>query len=349
MRTALLAALSSSSCAAPPCLRRKEWYDLLPRGLATGRGAGKCAEAIAQPPEARSASSRAPALNEQTYGLEFVDYLPYYQQGVCQLRLGDYNTAIRCSTSRRSRARSRRADALPRAGQAARGGRAAAAASGADAERRSGPARACEEVQAPARGGGRALHKEGKLEEALTRLAQAQKAAEALDAADPAADRSASERSRSRPSRTTRQEQARRARSASSRPWPRAAGCSRRAARRGQLRFDEVLALDPRNAGAAEGSATAEERILASPRARSARPRFREGRALFEAGQYEEALQPPDRRRRRPATPRPRALLQKAQQTLEGVRQQKDLRQRIDALLAEGERLLAERKYPEAR
>ena len=36
-----------------------------------------------------------PSLNEQTYGLRFVDYLPYYWQGVCYLRTGDFNSAIR--------------------------------------------------------------------------------------------------------------------------------------------------------------------------------------------------------------------------------------------------------------
>src|SRR4051812_23389199 len=34
------------------------------------------------------------ALNEQTYGLEFVDYLPYFREGQCYLALGDFNSAI---------------------------------------------------------------------------------------------------------------------------------------------------------------------------------------------------------------------------------------------------------------
>ena len=35
------------------------------------------------------------ALKEQTYGLEFVDYLPYYQMGLCYLRKGDFEAAER--------------------------------------------------------------------------------------------------------------------------------------------------------------------------------------------------------------------------------------------------------------
>src|SRR5205823_3873367 len=33
-------------------------------------------------------------LQEQTYGLEFIDYLPYYYQAKCYLALGDFNKAI---------------------------------------------------------------------------------------------------------------------------------------------------------------------------------------------------------------------------------------------------------------
>ena len=34
-------------------------------------------------------------MNEQTYGLQFVDYLPYYHLGLCYLKTGDFNAAIR--------------------------------------------------------------------------------------------------------------------------------------------------------------------------------------------------------------------------------------------------------------
>ena len=34
------------------------------------------------------------ALNEQTYGLQFVDYLPYYHMGVCYLKLGEDARAL---------------------------------------------------------------------------------------------------------------------------------------------------------------------------------------------------------------------------------------------------------------
>src|SRR5882672_9046725 len=34
-------------------------------------------------------------LEVQTYGLEFIDYLPYFYQGKCYLALGDHDSAIR--------------------------------------------------------------------------------------------------------------------------------------------------------------------------------------------------------------------------------------------------------------
>ena len=37
----------------------------------------------------------ASGLNQVTYGLQFVDYLPYYWMGVCHLKTGDNPTAIR--------------------------------------------------------------------------------------------------------------------------------------------------------------------------------------------------------------------------------------------------------------
>ena len=33
-------------------------------------------------------------LDQQTYGVQFIDYLPYFYQGKCHLALGDYNSAI---------------------------------------------------------------------------------------------------------------------------------------------------------------------------------------------------------------------------------------------------------------
>ena len=49
-------------------------------------------------------------LDEQTYGLEFIDYLPYFHQGQCYLALGDYDSAIRMFNIEEAKAKIQRSD-----------------------------------------------------------------------------------------------------------------------------------------------------------------------------------------------------------------------------------------------
>ena len=58
------------------------------------------------------------------------------------------------------------------------------------------------------------------------------------------------------------------------------------------VRFDQVLDLDPHNARALAGKKDAAERILVSTTRASREAAFREGKALFEAGKYEQAVRP---------------------------------------------------------
>src|SRR4029079_4160271 len=70
----------------------KEWYDYYADATkAIERGRYK--EALASLTEAARLRSKS-AVGEQTYGLDFVDYLPYYQQGRCHLQLGEYALAV---------------------------------------------------------------------------------------------------------------------------------------------------------------------------------------------------------------------------------------------------------------
>src|SRR2546428_12085679 len=92
-RPPLVASLLALVLASAPASAGKEWYDyyldakdkLIPRG--------QYDEAIAN---LRAAIRIKPesALHERTYGMEFEDYLPYYWEGVCHLRKGDWNAAI---------------------------------------------------------------------------------------------------------------------------------------------------------------------------------------------------------------------------------------------------------------
>jgi len=92
--TAFALAALCFGLAASPAWAVKEWYDhyldardkLIPRG--------HCTEAVRSLREAVRLKPN-PALDEQTYGLQFVDYLPYYHIGVCHLRNGDFVEAVR--------------------------------------------------------------------------------------------------------------------------------------------------------------------------------------------------------------------------------------------------------------
>jgi hypothetical protein len=56
------------------------------------------------------------------------------------------------------------------------------------------------------------------------------------------------------------------------------------------VRFDEVLALDAHNAAALDGKQLAQEMIRTSRSRQALADAFREGKALFDAGDYEKAL-----------------------------------------------------------
>jgi tetratricopeptide (TPR) repeat protein len=327
--------------AAPPAWAVKEWYDYYLEAREERIPAKQYAEAI-KSLEAAVRLRPTPSLNEQTYGLRFVDYLPYYWQGICYLRTGDFNSAIRMFNIEERQGAIRKNDALYRELRRLRAEAETSRVQAENAER----ARAVRtEVQRLIKEAGD-LHKARKFDEALSRLAQAQTAAEALDPqtqqsiielrdkvrADDRAVREAEDRSR-------RLEQAL---SEGTRLL------EENNPTEAIVRFDQVLDLDPRNARALAGKKDAEERILVSTTRASREAAFTEGKALFEAGKYEQAVRPLTDSAADPTNVQARELLEKIRKTLEGLRQQKDLRQKIDALLAEGERLLGERKFPEA-
>jgi len=58
------------------------------------------------------------------------------------------------------------------------------------------------------------------------------------------------------------------------------------------VRFDQVLAIDPGNRRAAAARRDAQERILASKNREALESAFQQGKSLFDAGRYEEALRP---------------------------------------------------------
>jgi len=326
---------------AAPAWAVKEWYDHYLEARDSRIPAKQYAEAI-KSLEAAVRLRPASALNEQMYGLRFVDYLPYYWLGLCYLRTGDFNSAIRMFNIEEKQGAVRRTDALYRELRRLRAEAESARVQAENADR----ARAVRaEVERLLKEAGE-LHKARKFDEALSRLAQAQTAAEALD---PQTQQSIielrdkvrlDERAvREAEDRTRRLEQA-------------LSEGTRLLAENNPteaiVRFDQVLDLDPHNARALQAKKEAEERILVSTTRASREAAFQEGKALFEAGKYEDAVRPLTDSAADPSNIQARELLEKIRKTLESLRQQKDLRQKIEGLLAEAERLLGERKFPEA-
>ena len=329
---ALLLALAGSA----PAWALEEWYDYYLRARDRLIPAGQCGEALKQLQEAVRLNPGS-SLNEITYGLQFVDYLPYYWQGVCYLKAGDNNSAIRLFNIEEDRGAIRKSalfkDLIAKRTEAdsAERGRAAR-------QVRGELDRLVREAQDLARA--------RKYEEALIRLAQAESLSRALD---PATERTVAEaRERIRADEREQADANARAQRLEQTLQEASRLLDEGKPTDAVVRFDQALAVDGKNARALEGKRVAQERIRATTTREKLEQSYREGKALFEAGEYEKALPPLTDAAAEPGNAQARELLERARKIVEGTRNQKELRGRIDELMAKGERLLAASKFPEA-
>lgn len=314
----------------------REWYDYYLEATDRHMPAGRWQPALESLQKAVRLKPSS-ALREQTYGLEFIDYLPYYQMAVCQLRLGNPKEALELLRAEEDRGAIRKSDrfrdlqALRREAEALQGQRLATRA-------REEALRLVKEADE--------LAKDGKLDAALARLAVAQGAAATLQdgqllqgIADRGTRIRAEQKRQSEVSeRSQRLEQLL------------AEGLALLEQGRGteaRMRFDQALDLDPRSAAALEGQRQANERILANKTHEALVQRLQEGKALFEAGQYDEALRPLTEAAADRGLPEAQRLLDQAQRLVDGLRRQRDLQRQLDELTAQGRRLMEQRKFPE--
>jgi tetratricopeptide (TPR) repeat protein len=320
---------------AAPAWAVKEWYDRYGDALKL-IAANRCPEALK---ELQEAIDLKPTPGEQrAYGMRFVDYYPYYQQGICHMKLGDFSSASRLLNVELSYRQVQKNDAvykdlLKLKNEAETG------------ERQRVARRAREDVNRWIKEATDFEHAK-KYPEALARLAEAEQAAVALDSQTQhhIADmkdrvRDAESASLETTNRTKRVDQA--------------LTEGRRLLDEGkdteaQVRFLEVLIVDPGNRGAVEGKREAARRILEKSTNESLRASFDQGKALLNAGRYEDALPLLTDAALDRTNIEARPLLEKAQGIIEGMRRQKELSRRVTDLLDAGERLLTERKFPEA-
>jgi tetratricopeptide (TPR) repeat protein len=318
-----------------PAWAVREWHDFYAEGEAALQQ-GRHQQALKAFQEAVRLKPD-PELNARPYGMEFVQYLPYYKQGICYMKLGDFNSAERMFNIEEDKGAIKRSD-LYRELRKLR--------SEAQASERQRLARLARDEAARFQREASDLYAARRYDEALARLASAASVALVLD---PATQRQIAElRDRIRTEQRAQSDGAERTRRIDQELAEAARLLETGKPTEAVVRFDQVLALDPANRRAADGKRDAQERILTSKNRETLDRAFQEGRALFEAGRYEEALRPLTDAAVDPANALARELLDRAQRIVAGLRQQRDVRQRIERLLEEAERLIADRKFPEA-
>jgi tetratricopeptide (TPR) repeat protein len=337
MRRSAVIAAALICCFSSPAWAVKEWYDYYFSARDSRIPEKRYEEAVRELTEAIRLKP-APALRERTYGVQFVDYLPYYYLGLCHLRLERYDEAINMFNISQDRGAIARSDlqddlvALRTEAQNAESQRAARLVRS-------------EIEDLLARAG--VLFRSNQYDEALTQLAQAGVAAERLD---PEAQRRVRElQDQIREHKTALERTAERTRRIE-------AGLAQGRVRLGEgqpteatRHFDEVLALDPANRIAQEGKRDAQTQIRAQKDRETLQRAYEEGKALFEAGRYDSAVGPLTDAAALPSNTDARTLLERTIAIREGLRQQRELAQKVDLLEKEADSLILAGSYAEAR
>lgn len=322
--------------AASPAFAVREWYDYYLEARDHLIPAGRYPEALKALEEAMRLKPSS-VLNEQTYGLQFVDYLPHYYMGVCSLRMRDFKGALEHFRQEENRGAIKRVEAYKDLL------RLRAEATNGQAEEMARQAR--QEAERLLRESAELARKRSP-EDALARLIQAELLAKNLD---PDLQRRVTEaREKIRADQKEVAEAAARAHQIEQGLADGSRLLAEGKAGEAQLAFEAVLRLDARSGPALEGKRVAQEKILASTTREKRAQSFREGKALFEGGQYEPALAPLTDAAADPGNPEARDLLDRAQKIVAGMQRQKELKVEIDRLFAKGEGFLAAGKFPQA-
>jgi tetratricopeptide (TPR) repeat protein/Cdc6-like AAA superfamily ATPase len=337
LRTRVIAALAVAALQPLPAHAAREWYDYYFQAKDRDIPARRWTDCVRN---LRSAMQLRPAAgtNVRTYGMEFVEYLPEYYLGVCLLRMEDYAGAVEAFN------RSEQQGAVKRSPRVnAELIRLRAEAQNAQATQTT--RRAVAEVQRKMREA-QELARRRAWDDALARLAEAEAIAKGLDVDTL--------RSVNR-----EQERLRGLRNEAAAAATRAQRLEQRLAdgqrlldegrpTEADLAFREALDVDPRNPAALEGRKAAQARILESTTRLERQASFVKGKALFDAGQFEQALEPLADAAADPTQTAALDLLARARKVVDGLREQKQLREQIESNVARGEALMKAGRFPEA-
>jgi tetratricopeptide (TPR) repeat protein len=330
---------------AAPVFAIKEWYDHY-REAEVQMRRGRCQDALANLQDAVRLRPTS-GVNQRTYGMDFVEsYFPYFQQGQCYARTGDPASAIRMFNEEEKQGVIKGNRLLYAELQRQRDlAQTRVTEETAASERQARVKRAADDV-AQLHREAVDLHQAGRSERALALLAQAEKAADLLE--PTVRQQIADLVKRIRADVNEREEQTARATRVDQKLAEGRRLLDAGRAAEARIAFDEVLALEPRNAAAQDGRREAESHIMAETTQQDRDAALRQGKALMEAGRYEEALRPLAEAAADSRNTEAAALVKRVQDRLERMRHQKDVRIRIDGLLADGERLIQARQYSEA-
>lgn len=321
--------------AASPARAVDQWYDHYFEGQDLFKQ-GRYQDALEQFQQAIKLKPNS-ELNARPYGMEFVQYLPYYYQGVCYLRLADYNSAQRLFNIEEDKGMIRRSDLYAELRRLR---------TEAENLERQRVAREANEAATRFFREAQELHGARNFAEARARLNQAALAAQGVN---PTLMRDVVElRDRIVAEEQAVADAAERARRIEAELDEGIRLLEGGRATDAVVRFDQVLALDPGNRRAAAGRREAQERILASKNRVALESAFQQGKASFDAGRYEEALRPLTDAAADPRNESARELLKRTQGILEGMRQQRERRRRVEVLLGEAEALVTARRFADA-
>jgi hypothetical protein len=335
-RSRVLLTLAAVLAVALPARAAREWYDYYLQARDRDLPARRFADCVKNLRDALRLRP-LPGNNVRTYGVEFVDYLPHYYLGVCLQGEGEHPAAIEEFN------RSEELGAIKKTQFHT------------DLVRRRAESQAAEQARLTQRARrefqrlmreAQELGRRGAWDESLPLLAQAELLARGLDADSQRAV--AREQERQRAAQKESLDAAGRAQRLEQRLADGERLLDEGKATEAKVAFEDVLTLDARNARALEGRRAADERIQASTTRAARQQALADGKALFDAGQYEAALPPLTDACTEPAIAEACELIARARQVLEGLRRQKQLKADIDRLLAEGERLMREGRFPEA-
>ncbi len=326
---------------AVPARAADEWYVYYQRAIDDrGRNfrAGQCTPAaLADLQKAVELRPRS-ELSVRTYGVDFVDYTPYYYLGLCYLERGDNDRAVAMFGSEETQGIIKKRAELWQKLQARQ--------AEVKSQSEQNQIRAARDEAERFLKEGDDKRRAGRDDEALAAWTKAESIYQKINPAlIPSIEKRKNDLLEERRMAAERQTRARRLQTALDE--------AKAAVRAGNetdaiLKFTEVLSLDAVNREAQEGIAAAQEQLRQTTSKAELAGKFEEGKRLFAAGQFADALRPLTEAAADPGNAEARRLRAQAEDRVNSLRVETDRRAEISRLESEADALFTSGRHPEA-